>query len=101
MKKQTRFTSERSIHAEINSNLRRINALGVESDELEVKGHELIRTGNLELIDTGKDLLKQADTIRNSTIPRINSKLQKLKEALASFNTMLLPGISGDQGVSL
>jgi hypothetical protein len=101
VKKQTRFTSERAIHAEINNGLRKITALGAEAAMLETKGHEYVRTGNPELVDTGNDLIRQADSIRSNSIPRIQSKLNKLKEALSSFKTPLLLGMPGDEGVNL
>lgn len=98
MKKQQRFTSERAIHAEINDCLRRIFALTKEAEQIEDEANRFMRAGDVE---TGEFKRAAAGRIRRSTIPRIQTKLVKLKEALSEFKTPLLLGMPGDEGVNL
>lgn len=99
MKTQKRFTSERAILAEIYSCQRNINALTTKAEQLESKGRGNLRSGNTTLEDIGRGQVQAAERIRQHSIPRIDSKLLKLKDALASFKTPLLFGMPGDDGV--
>lgn len=99
-KKQHRFKSEREIHAAINDLLRRVAALTKEAEELDKTGHEYMRLGP-DMADAGRGLLDKACTIRESSIPRIENTLTKLKHALAAYHTELLPGMGKDKAVVL
>lgn len=99
--KQKRFTSERAIHAEIFAGQRKINALVAEAEKMDTDGRTYLRSGDEGLADAGRGLLQKAERIRVHSIPRIESRLNKLKQALASFKTPLLSGMPGDQGVVL
>jgi hypothetical protein len=77
------------------------NAKLKEIEELERTGHEHIRTGGSELIASGRSKLDRADQLRQSSAKVQKVRLEKLKRALAQFQTGLLPGMGGDNSVIL
>jgi hypothetical protein len=100
-KKQKRFKSDFEIKVAINEELRRIAALTKEAEDVEKQGREYMRLGNPDTVDAGRGLLDRARMIRESSIPRIENTLIKLKNALAAYSTELLPGMGKDKAVVL
>lgn len=95
-RKQKTFNTEQAILQEIDAvKSKQIFAL-LESERLDTKGHEFIRTGNPEDVKEGQWLLKKSGISKRKS-DRCEGLLLKLKEALAEFRTETMPLIIPDK----
>lgn len=97
MKKQKRFLTSQAINDAIDKQNARIVELTAEQESMDKEGHELLK--HPETIEDGRYKIARAAQIRESSIPRIESKLQKLKLALSEFNTTQFDFAAQDRSV--
>lgn len=95
-RKQKSYNTEQSILKEIDAIKAKQHQSQIEAENLEIKGHEFIRTGNKEDVEEGKWLLKKAGIARRKC-DRCEGILLKLKDALAEFRTETFPMIIPDR----
>jgi len=92
MKKQTTYNNENEIIAAIEEAQAKSENFLKQSVEIEAKALEMIRFGNQEEVEKGKEMLKEAGE-KDRAAQRVTLELKKLKDALSAFRTMLIPGV--------
>lgn len=95
-RKQKSFNTEQAIIKEIDAVMIKRTEHIRESEEFDVKAIEFIRDGNPENVQHGHWLRGRAEDARAKSA-RADSILAKLKDALAEFRTITIPGIIEDK----
>lgn len=97
MRKQKRYTTEKQILDKIESYKNQAKECLEKADALDREYKERLLAGNVDM-GTTIDAKAESERLYKRRIRIEECALPKLKEALAEFNTMLLP-ITDDPGV--
>lgn len=95
-RKQKTYNTEQSIIEEIDSAQSKLKSCLEQAEAKDERGSLLVRSGNREDVKEGGWLRNEADKL-GAKANKLETKLQKLKGALAEFRTETLPGVIADK----
>lgn len=99
MKKSKRYSTEAQILTDIDRAHERIRGQLSKAESLEASSVSLLRCGSPDMIESAKMKQSEADKLRRNTNLIIDRTLPHLKQKLAEFKTMTLPGVVSDSSI--